>query len=373
MSVRGGRIVQYRECGERRLSRRRKYALVSVAVALLAPVAAQAETTLPDINVIATTPLSGARAPQRNVAPPPARPAPRATRAEPATPARSTGARTTTVRTTATRTTARTAPAPTAPAPATPAPAQSSGPPASGEMSRDKVPSNTEVLTSADFSHDRSSSFLEALSQNLPGVFIGDQSGNPFQRDVNYRGFVASPVQGTPQGLAVYQNGVRINEAYGDVVNWDFIPEMSIRKLSLVPNNPIFGLNAIGGALTIEMKNGFTYQGKEVEAMIGSYGRRQAGAQMGYQDGNWAAYVNADAINDNGWRDFSSSSQLRRIYTDIGARNDTTEVHLNFTGADNKLGSVGRDPAGHALAALVERLHLAADAPISSSPSRPRA
>jgi iron complex outermembrane receptor protein len=146
---------------------------------------------------------------------------------------------------------------------------QTSGPPASSEISRDKVPSNTEVLTSEDFRHDRSSSFLEGLSQNLPGVFIGDQSGNPFQRDVNYRGFVASPVQGTPQGLAVYQNGVRINEAYGDVVNWDFIPEMSIRKLSLAPNNPIFGLNAIGGALTIEMKNGFTYQGKEVEAMGG--------------------------------------------------------------------------------------------------------
>ena len=78
-------------------------------------------------------------------------------------------------------------------------------------IARDKVPSNTEVLTSADFSHDRSTSFLEGLSQYLPGVFIGDQTGNPFQRDVNYRGFVASPVQGTPQGLAVYQNGVRIN------------------------------------------------------------------------------------------------------------------------------------------------------------------
>ncbi len=30
---------------------------------------------------------------------------------------------------------------------------------------------------------------------------------------------------GTPQGLAVYQNGVRINEVFGDTVNWDLIPE----------------------------------------------------------------------------------------------------------------------------------------------------
>ena len=320
----------------------RRYALGSVAVALLAPAGARAETTLPDINVISAAPLSGARAPQRSApaaaAPRPSRPV-HAAPAAPAAPGHAAPARTTA----APSRTARAAPA--APAPAAPAPVPPiQGPAASGEISRDKVPSNTEVITSQQFQHDRSTSFLDTLSQSLPGVFIGDQSGNQFQRDVNYRGFVASPVQGTPQGLAVYQNGVRINEAYGDVVNWDFIPEMSIRKLSLVPNNPVYGLNAIGGALTIEMKNGFTYQGKEVEGMLGSYGRRQAGAQMGYQDGNLSAYINADAINDNGWRDFSSASQLRRLYADVGARNDTTEFHVNFTGADNKLGSVAATP-----------------------------
>jgi iron complex outermembrane recepter protein len=341
--VRGGRIVQHWNFGERGSPRRtRRYALGSVAVALLTPVGAQAETTLPDINVISAAPLSGTRTPQRSA---PAAPAPRPARpvhaapAGPAAPSHAAPAQTTA----APSRTARAAPA--APAPAAPPPVPPiQGPAASGEISRDKVPSNTEVITSQEFQHDRSSSFLDTLSQSLPGVFIGDQSGNQFQRDVNYRGFVASPVQGTPQGLAVYQNGVRINESYGDVVNWDFIPEMSIRKLSLVPNNPVYGLNAIGGALTIEMKNGFTYQGKEVEAMGGSYGRRQAGAQMGYQDGNLSAYVNADAINDNGWRDFSSASQLRRLYADIGARNDTTEFHINFTGADNKLGSVAATP-----------------------------
>jgi iron complex outermembrane receptor protein len=321
---------------------------------VLVPVGAEAQTALPDINVIATTPLSGTRSPQRSVAPPaPARPArttPVAAPTQgPATGTRTTTARTTTTLTTTTRTTAvRAAPAAPAPAAAPAAPAAPPppilGPAASGEISRDKVPSNTEVITSEDFRHDKSTSFLDTLSQSLPGVFISDQSGNQFQRDVNYRGFVASPVQGTPQGIAVYQNGVRINEAYGDVVNWDFIPEMSISKLSMVPNNPIFGLNAIGGAMTIDMKNGFTYQGKEVEAMAGAYGRRQAGAQVGYQDGNWAAYINADAINDAGWRDFASASQLRRVYADIGARNDTTEVHFNFTGADNTLGAAAATP-----------------------------
>jgi iron complex outermembrane recepter protein len=190
---------------------RRVFLQSTAAVVLanvLAPVGAEAQTALPDINVIATTPLSGTRSPQRIVSPPaPTRPA-RATGAEPTTtPGRATGTRTTA---------ARTAPASAPSVPAEPVseplpPIQ--GPAASGEISRDKVPSNTEVLTSEDFSHDKSTSFLDSIGQYLPGVFIGDQSGNQFQRDVNYRGFVASPVQGTPQGLAVYQNGVRINEA----------------------------------------------------------------------------------------------------------------------------------------------------------------
>ena len=211
-------------------------------------------------------------------------------------------------------------------------------------IDRDKVPSNTEVLTPAAFSPTQSVNLLDALGKNLPFVSLSDQSGNAFQRDLNYRGFVASPVPGTPQGIAVYQNGVRINEAYGDIVNWDFIPEMAINRLSLVPNNPIFGLNAIGGAVSIEMKNGFTYQGKELVATAGSYGRIQGSAQVGVQDGNLAAYAAFDATNDAGWRDFSSASRLRRMYIDVGGRNDDTEFHINFTGADNNLGAAAATP-----------------------------
>jgi iron complex outermembrane recepter protein len=270
--------------------------------ALMWPHTGRAQTVLPPVDVIAPTPLSGASSPN---------------------PKGQIGA------------------APAAAAQPPVVPSTSVNPTV---VDRDKVPSNTTVLTTADFDHDRSLSLLDSMVTALPGVSLGDQSGNAFQRDLNYRGFVASPVPGTPQGLAVYQNGVRINEAYGDIVNWDFIPEMAINRMSLVPSNPIFGLNAIGGALTIDMKNGFTYQGKEIEAMGGSYGRRSVGAQVGAQDGNISAYAAFDATNDDGWRQFSSSSQLRRMYLDFGARNDQTEFHINFTGADNQLGAVAATP-----------------------------
>jgi iron complex outermembrane recepter protein len=286
---------------------------------LIGPQGTSAQTTLPDINVIASTPLSNARTPASKSGPaaPPSRPARRQAAGTQGTPAQAVPAQI------------------VPPTTATVDPTL---------IDRDKVPSNTQVLTSADFDHAKSLSLLNSLVTSLPGVSLGDQSGNEFQKDLNYRGFVASPVPGTPQGLAVYQNGVRINEAYGDIVNWDFIPEMAINRLTLVPSSPIFGLNAIGGALTIDMKNGFTYQGAEAQAMFGSYGRRSGGGQAGVQDGNLSAYAAFDATNDDGWRQFSSASQLRRMYVDLGARNDTTEFHINFTAADNHLGAVAATP-----------------------------
>jgi iron complex outermembrane recepter protein len=213
------------------------------------------------------------------------------------------------------------------------------------EINIDKIPSNVQSVGSEAFSHTKTPDFFQGLIQGVPFVSPSDQSGNPFQLNLDYRGFTASPVQGTPQGIAVYQNGVRINESYGDVVNWDFIPEMAINRLTLMPNNPLFGLNAIGGAVSIEMKNGFNYHGEEVELRGGSFGRVGGAAQAGIQSGNYSAYVAADSVHDDGWRDFSSSSQVNRIYADLGARGgDQTEFHLQFTGADNRLGAVAATP-----------------------------
>jgi len=235
----------------------------------------------------------------------------------------------------------RTANPPAAAALASPAPIATQAEP--GAIDRDKVPSNIQTLSAAAFDHATAPNLLDALSRALPGVALSDQAGNEFQRDLNYRGFVASPVIGTPQGLAVYQNGVRINEVFGDIVNWDFLPEDAISRVTLAPNNPVYGLNALGGALSVEMKNGFTYHGAEAEVNGGSYGRIATSMQAGGQVGNVAAYITADAIDDAGWRQ-NSPSQVRRVYADVGARGDDAEFHVAFTGADNKFGAAAATP-----------------------------
>ena len=80
---------------------------------------------------------------------------------------------------------------------------------------------------------------------------------------------------GTPQGLAVYQSGVRINEAFGDTVNWDLIPDIAIGRVDVVGSNPVYGLNALGGAIVLTMKNGFEDPGGTLEASGGSWGHLQ--------------------------------------------------------------------------------------------------
>ncbi len=153
----------------------------------------------------------------------------------------------------------------------------------------------------------------------------------------------SSPVNGVPQGLAVYQNGVRINESFGDIVNWDFLPDNAIDGMTIIGANPVFGLNALGGAVTIFMRDGFNYQGAELDVRGGSFGRYQGALTLGNTSGSWGSFLALEGIHDDGYRDFSAS-RIRRMYTDIGAKGDATEFHLNFTGAANYLGVAAAAP-----------------------------
>lgn len=207
----------------------------------------------------------------------------------------------------------------------------------------DKVPGTVTTVDARQIERLNSLNVTDALQQYVPGVMVGSVTGNPFQPDVQFRGFTASPVSGTPQGLAVYQNGVRINEAFGDTVNWDLIPTAAIASVTVVTNNPAFGLNALGGALDVQMKNGFTYHGAEVDVMGGSFGRIQSSLQWGRQDGNFAVYGALEGAHDDGYRLFSPST-IRRFYGDVGYRNADSEIHLNLGAADNNFGAAAAVP-----------------------------
>jgi outer membrane receptor protein involved in Fe transport len=207
----------------------------------------------------------------------------------------------------------------------------------------DKVPSTINFVDSGQIQRTNSLNITDALQQSVPAVNVSEVSGNPFQPNLEFRGFVASPVSGTPQGLAVYQNGVRVNEAFGDTINWDLIPTSAIKSIAVVTNNPAFGLNALGGAVTVQMKDGFGYHGAEIDTMGGSYGRLQSSAQWGKQIDNFAIYGALEGLHDNGFRNFSQSD-IRRFYSDVGYRSENAEFHLNLGLANSKLGAPATTP-----------------------------
>ena len=207
----------------------------------------------------------------------------------------------------------------------------------------DKVPTATNVQTSADIARFGAPDALGALGRDVPGVSLDQTSGNPFQPDLLYRGFTASPLNGAEQGIAVYLNGARFNSSFGDIVNWDLIPDAAIDSLNLEGANPVYGLNALGGSLNVRLKNGFTYHGGELVVSGGSFGRIGSSFQYGAQSGNTSAYVAGDIIHEDGWRN-QSSSDLRRIFGDIGWRGADSEAHISILGAQTTLNGPGTTP-----------------------------
>jgi iron complex outermembrane recepter protein len=215
----------------------------------------------------------------------------------------------------------------------------------SGGENRDNIPAMVQSVPAKDFARTNSQSVTDTLQQQIPGAVSIDVNGNDFSQDLRYRGFVASPRQGTPQGLAAYQNGIRVNEVFGDTVNWDLIPPQAIYRADIFTNNPVFGLNALGGAVSLQMKNGFLWQGLVTQVLGGSFGRVSGLFEYGKRIDDYSLYITGDATWDGGWRFFSPST-LFRLYGDLGYRTPGNELHFTASGARNTLGVIGPTSVG---------------------------
>jgi outer membrane receptor protein involved in Fe transport len=212
-------------------------------------------------------------------------------------------------------------------------------------VDRDTVPAETNVLKGNDLTRGGTTTpdAVRSLNEEVGGVNVDSASGNPYQPTLLYHGFGASALQGTPQGLAVYVNGVRFNQAFGDTVNFDLLPNLAIDQMNLEGANPVFGLNALGGALNIQLKNGFTYQGAELSIHGGSFNTIGGDFQFGKQSGNTSVYVAASGVRQDGWRDLQSSD-LESFYGDIGWRGNAGELHFHTLVANSTLNGPGTSP-----------------------------
>jgi outer membrane receptor protein involved in Fe transport len=206
------------------------------------------------------------------------------------------------------------------------------------EQPRDEVPANVHSMDAATLRDSQAVSLPDLFGSRMPSVNVNEIQGNPFQADVNFRGFTASPLLGTPQGLSVYVDGVRVNEPFGDIVSWDLIPRAAIRSMDLIPgSNPLFGLNTLGGALSVHTKNGFDDAGTEAEVSVGSFARREADVSHGMKlTEDTALFLAASWFKENGWRDFSPS-EVRQVFAKLSHRTAKADFDLGVSHADNDL------------------------------------
>src|ERR1700723_576143 len=169
-----------------------------------------------------------------------------------------------------------------------------------------QIPANVQTADSKEMQRQQTLDLADYLNNNFSGINVSESADNPFQLDINYHGFTASPLLGTPEGLSVYVDGVRVNESFGDTVNWDLIPESAISTVTLMSgSNPVFGLNTLGGALSVQTKSGHDNPGTELEAYGGAFGKR--------------AFK-------------------------VGWQNDKTDIDLSYTYADTNLFGNGATP-----------------------------
>ena len=212
------------------------------------------------------------------------------------------------------------------------------------EQTRDDIASHVQSIDRRTLREQGAITLPELLNERFTGVNANEIQGNPFQTDINYRGFTASPLLGAPQGLSIYQDGVRINEPFGDTVNWDLIPRQALSTIDLIPGaNPLFGLNTLGGALSLQTKDGFIAPGGALEAYGGGFGQRSFAGEFGQARNEWAFYLAATRYDEDGWRDLSPS-RVEQLFGKLSYRTGDLRIDLSHTHADTDLTGNGLLP-----------------------------
>jgi outer membrane receptor protein involved in Fe transport len=207
-----------------------------------------------------------------------------------------------------------------------------------------QIPANVQTGDSKEMQRQQTLDLADYLNRNFSGITASESADNPFQLDINYHGFTASPLLGTPEGLSVYVDGVRVNESFGDTVNWDLIPQSAISTVTLMSgSNPVFGLNTLGGALSVKTKSGHDNPGTEIEAYGGSFGRRSFEATTGGAFGNFDYFLTGTYFDETGWRDLSPT-RVYQGFGKVGWQNEATDVDLSYTYADTSLYGNGATP-----------------------------
>jgi outer membrane receptor protein involved in Fe transport len=215
----------------------------------------------------------------------------------------------------------------------------SPGPLPSIGINQNIIPGFVQVIKSQDISEQPGVSLSDYLVNNAQGFSITEVGGNPWQPDLQFRGYSAGSIAGNPIGLSVYVDGVRENQPFSDVMLWDTVPMWAMSGTQVVAgSNPIYGLNTLGGALALQTKNGKLFNKGTISATAGSWDRTSGLIEYGgvLEDSNIDYYFGYNHTSENGWRDYSPS-HLNQAFAKLGKDFENGRVELSYTGAHNNL------------------------------------
>lgn len=206
------------------------------------------------------------------------------------------------------------------------------------DLGADEIAAPVQAAPAADVRSSNALDISDFLNRRLKAVNLNEVQGNPYQADLNYRGYTASPLLGTPQGLSVYLDGVRLNQPFGDVVSWDLIPRIAIAEVALIPgSNPLFGLNTLGGALVLQSKDGVNSPVTALEIGGGSFGRLTGELEHGGSNTKGLHWYTASSLFfEDGWRT-DSPSNVRQFFGKLGWQRDRTSLGVTVSYANNSL------------------------------------
>ena len=185
---------------------------------------------------------------------------------------------------------------------------------------------------------------LASAMAALPGITLGNQTGSPYQSDLRVRGFAVSPIVGLPQGLSVFVDGVRVNEADASQVHLSLIPSSAVERIELL-RGPVgaFGKNALAGALNIVTARGEERGSIEVETEVGSYGSVSGTVRAGGRRGAYDGLIAGSHRRSDGWRPAEHSDELE-IFGKVGWTGQRTDAWLSYTFQSDSLEGPGPLP-----------------------------
>ena len=205
-----------------------------------------------------------------------------------------------------------------------------------------EVPFPVEIIAGADVQGASGSSVANALSGSA-GVNLTNQTGSPSQSDIRLRGFALSPIVGVPQGVSVFVDGVRVNEADASQVHLSLIPRGAVHRVELIRGSVgAFGRNSLAGALNIVTLRGGE-RSIDMELEGGSFGTLRGTARASESVGSFDGLVTVSYDRSNGWRRLSHTEE-RSVFAKVGGRGERTDGWLSYSFASHSLEGPGPLP-----------------------------